>query len=116
MGRYVVVVDDDIDITNMDDVLWAMTTRVDPVRDIEIISGAYSGPLDAALPPEDRATSSRAIIDATRPYAWKDRFAEVIVKPEQARRTRELWSWIMDASGAPEGRLGIGFGSLRPSA
>jgi len=35
------------------------------VCDIEIISGAYSGPLDAALPPEDRATSSRAIIDTT---------------------------------------------------
>ena len=50
MGRYVVVLDDDIDLNNMDDVLWAMTTRVDPARDIEIIHGSYSGPLDAALP------------------------------------------------------------------
>ena len=54
MGRYVVVVDDDIDITNMDDVLWAMTTRVDPARDIEIISGAYAsagnGGIRQALP------------------------------------------------------------------
>jgi UbiD family decarboxylase len=112
MGRYVVVVDDDIDIANMDDVLWAMTTRVDPARDIEIISGAYSGPLDAALPPEDRATSSRAIIDATRPYAWRERFAEPIVTLEQARRTRELWSWIIDDASAPD-RPGVGFGTLR---
>jgi len=114
MGRYVVVVDTDIDIANMDDVLWAMTTRVDPVRDIEIISGAYSGPLDAALPPDDRATSSRAIIDATRPYAWKDRFAEPIVTIEQARHIRQLWRWILDAASAPD-RPGVGFGSLRPS-
>ncbi|MEA2640670.1 MAG: hypothetical protein QOF51_2064 [Chloroflexota bacterium] len=115
MGRYVVVVDEDIDIANMDDVLWAMTTRVDPVRDIEIITGAYSGPLDAALPPGDRATSSRAIIDATRPYAWKDQFAEVIVTREDARHTRELWDWIMAPPGAegPE-RPGVGFGNLRP--
>jgi 4-hydroxy-3-polyprenylbenzoate decarboxylase len=114
MGRYVVVLDDDIDLSNMDDVLWAMTTRVDPARDIEIIHGSYSGPLDAALPPEDRATSSRAIIDATRPFAWKDRFAEVIVTPEQARETRRLWSWIMEANGRPT-RPGVGFGQLRAS-
>jgi 4-hydroxy-3-polyprenylbenzoate decarboxylase len=114
MGRYVVVVDDDIDIANMDDVLWAMTTRVDPTRDIEIIHGTYSGPLDAALPPEDRATNSRAIIDATKPYAWRDRFAEPIVTPEHARETRRLWSWILDPKGQPPAELhGIGTAPLQ---
>jgi 4-hydroxy-3-polyprenylbenzoate decarboxylase len=98
----------------MNDVLWAMMTRVDPVRDIEIVSGAYSGPLDAALPPEERDTSSRAIIDATRPFAWKDRFAEPIVTTEQARATRRLWGWILDAAGQPA-RKDIGIGSLRSS-
>ena len=114
MGRYVVVVDEDVDLADMNDVLWAMMTRVDPVRDIEIVSGVYSGPLDAALPPEERDTSSRAIIDATRPFAWKDRFAEPIVTTEQARVTRRVWGWIRDAAAKPS-RTGIGIGHLRPT-
>ncbi|MDP2718659.1 MAG: UbiD family decarboxylase, partial [Dehalococcoidia bacterium] len=37
MGRWIVVVDEDIDPTDTNDVLWAMSTRVDPVKDIDII-------------------------------------------------------------------------------
>jgi 4-hydroxy-3-polyprenylbenzoate decarboxylase len=115
MGRYVVVVDEDIDIANMDDVLWAMMTRVDPVRDIEIITRAWTGPLDAALPPEERAMSSRAIIDATKPYEWKDRFADPVVTPDEAKETRRLWSWVLEQNGNPPAELGsdVGLGKLR---
>src|SRR5262249_9253177 len=41
-GRYVVVVDEDIDPTNMKEVLWAMMTRVDPKTNIDIIDGCWS--------------------------------------------------------------------------
>lgn len=43
-GRYVVVVDDDIDPTNQKEVLSAMTTRVDPATNIDIIEGCWSTP------------------------------------------------------------------------
>ena len=40
LGRYVVVVDDDIDVYDMNDVLWAMCTRVDPAVDTDFIRRA----------------------------------------------------------------------------
>ena len=70
LGRYVVVVDDDIDVYDMNDVLWAMCTRVDPPVDTDFIRRAWSGPLDPVIPKDQKGFSSRAIIDATRPYEW----------------------------------------------
>ncbi len=102
-GRYVVVVDEDIDIFNMDDVLWAMMTRVDPKRDITIINRAWSGPLDPAIHPDERGFNSRIIIDATKPWEWKDRFAEPVVTAEMARATRAQWGWVLDPN-APDPR------------
>ena len=46
LGRFVVVVDDDIDPTNLDQVIWAMSTRCNPVEDIDILRRCWSGPLD----------------------------------------------------------------------
>ena len=66
-GRYVVVVDDDVDITNLDDVVWAMCTRCS-ADDIDIIDGLYTTPLDPVLDDRDDNRSSRAVINATRPY------------------------------------------------
>ena len=44
LGRYVIVVDDDIDPTNTFDVLWALASRSDPVESIEILRRCWSGP------------------------------------------------------------------------
>ncbi|HZA56138.1 MAG TPA: UbiD family decarboxylase [Candidatus Udaeobacter sp.] len=74
LGRYVIVVDDDIDITKSDDVIWAMCSRSDPVRSIEILRRCWSGPLDPAIPREEKGFNSRALIDATRPYEWREKF------------------------------------------
>ncbi len=102
-GRIVVVVDEDIDITNMDDVLWAMMTRCDPVRDVSTVDRAWSGPLDPAIHPDERGFNSRLIVDATKPWEWRDRFAEPTETPEMARAVREQWGWIL-APRAPDPR------------
>jgi UbiD family decarboxylase len=87
-GRYVVIVDEDIDPTNMKEVLWAMETRVDPATDIDIIDGTWSTPLDPRMSPEKRKakndTNSRAIFYAVRPFTWKEKF------PKVSRTEREL--------------------------
>lgn len=54
LGRYVIVVDDDIDVTNTNDVLWALTTRSNPEIDIETIRRSWSGPLDPIIPKGQR--------------------------------------------------------------
>ena len=97
LGRYIVVVDDDIDATNVDDVLWALWTRSDPAESVDLIRNCWSTPLDPRIPPEKRArrefTNSRLIIDATRPFHWRDEFPPVVgASPALQARLREKWS------------------------
>jgi 4-hydroxy-3-polyprenylbenzoate decarboxylase len=95
-GRYVVVVDEDIDVTNVKEVLWAMMTRVDPPTNIDILDGCWSTPLDPAMHPDQRDAgnfvNSRAILNACRPYAWRDRFPPVnALSPELKKKMEEKW-------------------------
>ncbi len=92
LGRYVVVVDEDIDVFDLRDVLWAMCSRVDPVESVEIIRRAWSGPLDPAIPRDKKGFSSRMIIDACRPYEWFKDFPPAIeVSPEQKEAALKKW-------------------------
>ncbi len=95
LGRYVVVVDDDIDVTNLEQVIWAMCTRADPERSIDFVKRAWSGPLDSAIHPDEKGFNSRALIDATRPWEWRDKFPKVNApSPEVEKKAREKWGWL----------------------
>jgi len=97
LGRYVIVVDDDIDVTNTNDVLWALTTRSNPEIDLEIIRRSWSGPLDPIIPKGQKGHSSRAVIDACRPYEWMSDFPPVAESsPEVRRAAEEKWGKILD--------------------
>jgi UbiD family decarboxylase len=76
-GLFVVVVDDDIDITNEKDVIWAITQRAD-IDSIEVISGILtkaSGPKKRPAPGEQPVlVNDRIIIDACWPYERRDKF------------------------------------------
>ncbi|MDO8692023.1 MAG: UbiD family decarboxylase [Dehalococcoidia bacterium] len=96
LGRYTVVVDDDIDITDINEVIWAMSTRVDPVKDIDIIDGCLSGPLDPIIPVADKGHSSRAIINACRPIQWIDSFPKVVgASPKLVEETVAKWKKLI---------------------
>jgi 4-hydroxy-3-polyprenylbenzoate decarboxylase len=81
LGRIIVIVDEDIDITDTAEVLWAMATRWDPKTQTDIIDNCWTGNLDPTLPPAKRKsgdlTNSRIIIYAVRPFSWKAEFPEV---------------------------------------
>jgi UbiD family decarboxylase len=77
LGRYVIVVDDDIDITDLNEVVWAICTRSDPATSVDILRRTWSGPLDPIIPPGGKGHNSRMIIEATRPYEWRDRFPAI---------------------------------------
>ncbi|MBI4492058.1 MAG: UbiD family decarboxylase [Chloroflexi bacterium] len=98
-GRMVVVVDHHVDVTNLQDVVWAILTRCDPARDVEIITRTRSVRTDMAIDPDKRELkmNSRLIVDATTPFEWKDHplAGEIIATPERARATRERWGWIL---------------------
>ncbi|MBI4527089.1 MAG: UbiD family decarboxylase [Deltaproteobacteria bacterium] len=86
MGRYVVVVDDDTDVFDINDVLWAVCTRSDPEKDIDLLRRCWSSPLDPVLPKTAKNLNSRAIIDATRPYEWMKEFPVVSGASEDLKK------------------------------
>jgi 4-hydroxy-3-polyprenylbenzoate decarboxylase len=88
LGRFVVVVDDDIDPASLEQVIWAMCTRCDPAEDIDFIRRAWSGPLDPRLP-KGVTWNSRALIDACRPFEMLGEFPPV-VKASAALREKVL--------------------------
>lgn len=99
-GRYTVVVDEDIDPSDLEEVMWALCTRSDPATSIDIIQRAWSTPLDPRIPPEKRAvkdfTNSRALIDATRPWEWREQYAPINVPPRAVRQAaREKWGHLL---------------------
>jgi 4-hydroxy-3-polyprenylbenzoate decarboxylase len=97
LGRFVIVVDEDIDPSDVDQVLWAVATRCEPETDIDVIRACASHFLDPRLPPEKRAagdfSSSRAVIIACKPFHWRDRFPrEVGTSPELRERILKDWA------------------------
>jgi UbiD family decarboxylase len=97
LGRIVVVVDDDIDVTDIEDVLWAIFTRSDPARSVDIIPRALSGPLDPALKPGEKQYNSRLLIDATKPWEWRESFPTAIgPDPVTKAATRKKWGYLLD--------------------
>ena len=101
LGRLVVVVDEDVDVSNLEEVIWAVCTRCDPATGIDIIHNMWSSALDPVISPDDRKAgklyNSRAIIDACRPFHWKDDFQEVNApSPEARREAWDKWGHLRD--------------------
>ena len=88
VGRYVVVVDDDIDPTDMHDVIWAMGTRSDPKTHFTILDRNWSSRLDTMVT-DEKLYNSRVVIDACIPYERLETFPRVAqTSPELAAEVR----------------------------
>ena len=101
-GKYVVVVDDDIDVTNLEELMWAMLhalrpgdlDRHHPQRLVHAARSVASRPSDKE---RGNFTNSRAIIDACRPFHWKDQYPNVNTPlPEIARKAKEKFGWLLE--------------------
>jgi 2,5-furandicarboxylate decarboxylase 1 len=91
--KYVIVVDEDVDIFDMNDVMWAVATRVRAEKDIITIPNAKSAILDPTSDPKT-FTVTKMGIDATRPSSAD--FAERLsVSEAQRARARQ----ILEAAG-----------------
>ena len=78
--KHVFLVDEDVDCFDMNDVLWAMTTRFQGDRDIITIPGVRCHPLDPSSSPlydpsiTDQGIACKTIFDCTVPFDQKARF------------------------------------------
>src|SRR5918999_2387279 len=98
MSRYSVVVDDDIDPANLQEVMWAVATRTDPALDIDIIQrgmGSKNDPMFVAYR-YDAPFSSKAIIDACRPWDHLQEFPAVAEASKALQdKTRAKWKDLL---------------------
>ena len=102
-NRFVIVVDDDIDPTDTNEVLWALNTRADMIDDVEVIKRARSSVLDPmayAGETGPRNYNNRMIIDACRPYDRLSTFPAVARKTqEEAQELRARWPELFTGDG-----------------
>ena len=93
-NRWTIVVDEDIDPSNINEVIWAMSTLVDLREDIDIIDGCWSTHLDPmCYDDENDRRNSRAVIDACRPFYRKETFPIVARSSKELdERIRSKWS------------------------
>lgn len=105
MGAYTVVVEEDIDPSNMDQVVWAMVTRSRLDRSIHIIPYCHTNNVNPSIPPAEKRstdkprplTSARVVIDACRDFSWKEDWYPIArISPEL--RTKITEKWMSDLS------------------
>ncbi len=90
--KFVVVTDDDVDVRSWEDVIWAMTTRMDPARDTVIIENTPIDYLDFASPVS--GLGSKIGFDATGKWPGETRREwgrPISMDDETRRRVDELW-------------------------
>ena len=91
-----VIVDDDIDPFDLGQVWWAITTRTQGTRDIEVLRFGTTSRSDPSVPREHGEYTDKVIIDATKkldyPYNphWGGHWAPVCVPPKEAMNLADL--------------------------
>jgi 4-hydroxy-3-polyprenylbenzoate decarboxylase len=90
--KFVIVVDDDVDVRDWKDVLWAVSTRVDPARDCLIAENTPIDYLDFASPVA--GLGSKMGIDATNKWPGETSRGwgrPIVMDAETKRRVDSLW-------------------------
>jgi 4-hydroxy-3-polyprenylbenzoate decarboxylase len=91
--KWIIVVDDDIDARDWKDVMWAISTRVDPARDSTIIENTPIDYLDFASP--ESGLGSKIGLDATNkwpPETRREWGEKIKMSPEIVARVDEMWA------------------------
>ena len=90
--KFVIVVDDDINVRDWQDVIWAMTTRMDPARDLTILENTPIDYLDFASPVS--GLGSKVGFDATNKWPGetnREWGRTIVMSPEVIKRVDEIW-------------------------
>jgi 4-hydroxy-3-polyprenylbenzoate decarboxylase len=101
--KWVIVVDDDIDARSWKDVMWAVSTRMDPMRDTTIVENTPIDYLDFAAP--ESGLGSKIGLDATNkwpPETKREWGAKLRMANEVVRTVTEKWPRLgLPGSGKP---------------
>ncbi len=91
--KFIVVTDDDVDVRDWKEVIWAITTRVDPARDTLLVENTPIDYLDFASPVS--GLGSKMGLDATNKWpgeTQREWGTPIAMDPEVKRRIDAMWS------------------------
>lgn len=90
--KFVIVVDDDIDVHNWQEVIWAITTRMDPARDLTILENTPIDYLDFASPVS--GLGSKVGFDATNKWpgeTTREWGRTICMSDEVVKKVDDMW-------------------------
>ena len=91
--KFIIVVDEDVNIRDWKEVIWAITTRVDPARDTLLVENTPIDYLDFASPVS--GLGSKMGLDATNKWPGetsREWGRAIVMKPEVTQRVEAIWS------------------------
>src|SRR5215475_11666826 len=102
--KWVIVVDEDVDPSDFNDVLWALSTRCHPSEDIDILRNTWSTGLDPSrFPAEMRPYGSKVLINACKPHQHLKSFPQsTLLRKSVHDKVRERWTELGFAGPAPK--------------
>jgi len=91
--KWIIAVDEDVDPTDMDQVIWAMSSRCNPIDDIDILRNTWSTWLDPTQnPPEKRPYGSKALINACKEHRYLPVFSKrTVLRKEIYNKVAAEW-------------------------
>jgi UbiD family decarboxylase len=100
MSKYTIVVDDDIDPSNLQEVMWAVATRTEPEEDFDLIRrgmGSKTDPMSIAYK-HSAPLASKMVIDACKPFEHLARFPTVVeASRELQEQVKAKWKDLFQA-------------------
>jgi 4-hydroxy-3-polyprenylbenzoate decarboxylase len=100
--KWIIAVDDDVDPTDFNQVMWALSTRCNPSDDLDILRNTWSTGLDPSqFVPEARPYGSKVLINACKPHRYLKQFPETTrLRRSVYRRVAARWT-ALGLSGNP---------------
>jgi 4-hydroxy-3-polyprenylbenzoate decarboxylase len=101
--KWIIAVDDDIDPTDTDQVIWAMGSRCNPTEDIDVLRNTWSTWLDPTQnPPEERPYGSKALINACMEHRYLPVFSKrTTLRKEMYDQVAARWAELGLSGQAP---------------
>ena len=92
--KWIIAVDDDVDPTDWNEVMWALSTRCNPADDLDILRNTWSTGLDPSqYPPELRPYGSKVLVNACKPHKHIKQFPQAtLLRQSTYERAVARWS------------------------
>ena len=105
--KWIIAVDDDVDPTDFNDVMWSLSTRCHPSEDIDVLRNTWSTGLDPSqYEPAARPYGSKVLINACKPHRFIKQFPRsTLLREETYKRVAARWSELGFDTPAP--KLGV---------